>query len=373
LLTGFGKYVLYRAAPDPAAWSAAARIGVVVAAALVWAVPLLLLCLVNSWRARPELRPDPASKMRVQSGNSGPGFLSLFSFLPSSILAAVCYWILVQLIPPLVISFVVPITDRYLFLPSVGVCLLLPQLVFSLSQGFRKAQWLAWPLLALVAVVWAAQTWSYVEEWRDPRSVWYGAHLKTKNSQVAQFLGEVYQGVGDRMNDFVKSKVALQTTNETIFAQAVIGDSARVQRLQSEWLNATSSRTNSIAYRDELWRFAWHQYQNSAERRGTLSAPNLFMNRGRLLVGEGKYERAIPEFKTALAFAQTSSYDVVRQESVVHALRGIGVAYWSLRNYREARDWFLKAQDVQKKSARAWIPTLDDEVKRVTVLAAAQP
>jgi tetratricopeptide (TPR) repeat protein len=197
--------------------------------------------------------------------------------------------------------------------------------------------------------------------------------LKTKNSQVAQFLGEVYQGVGDRMNDFVKSKVALQTTNETIFAQAVIGDSARVQRLQSEWLNATSSRTNSIAYRDELWRFAWHQYQNSAERRGTLSAPNLFMNRGRLLVGEGKYERAIPEFKTALAFAQTSSYDVVRQESVVHALRGIGVAYWSLRNYREARDWFLKAQDVQKKSARAWIPTLDDEVKRVTVLAAAQP
>ena len=152
----------------------------------------------------------------------------------------------------------------------------------------------------------------------------------------------------------------------------MLGEEARVDQLESEWRNATPSRTNSIAYRDELWRLAWEQYEVSIARRGTLSTPNLFMNRGRLLVGEGKHERAIPEFKTALAFAETSSYDVVRQESVVHAMRGVGVAYWSLRNYREARDWFLKAQQVQQKSGRAWIATLDDEVRRVTALAETQ-
>ena len=43
LLTGFGQYVLYRPAPNTAAWSAVARLGLIVAAALAWAVPLLFL------------------------------------------------------------------------------------------------------------------------------------------------------------------------------------------------------------------------------------------------------------------------------------------------------------------------------------------
>ncbi len=64
---------------------------------------------------------------------------------------------------------------------------------------------------------------------------------------------------------------------------------------------------------------------------------------------------------------------MVQQESSVHALRAIGVAYWSLRNYREARVWFLKAQAVQRKSGHAWVATLDQEVERVTALAARQP
>ena len=38
LLTGFGKYVLYRPAPDPAAWSQIGRILIIVAATLVWLV-----------------------------------------------------------------------------------------------------------------------------------------------------------------------------------------------------------------------------------------------------------------------------------------------------------------------------------------------
>jgi hypothetical protein len=50
-------------------------------------------------------------------------------------------------------------------------------------------------------------------------------------------------------------------------------------------------------------------------------------------------------------------------------MRGIGVAYWSMREYRSAREWFLKAQAVQKKSGHAWISTLDDEVARITALA----
>jgi tetratricopeptide (TPR) repeat protein len=121
-----------------------------------------------------------------------------------------------------------------------------------------------------------------------------------------------------------------------------------------------------------LWDLAWQRYEESAARRGTLSAPNLFMCRGRLLVNRGKYAQAIPEFQNSLALAQSSSYILVRTEGVTHALFAIGVAYWSMGNYAEAQQWLLKAQAVQKQSGRVWLPALDQEVERIKRVAAGK-
>jgi len=336
LLTGLGDYVLYRGAPDAAAWSPTLRALIILAAGLAWLLPLLWL------RARQPL------------------------------CAALGYWMLIQMIPPMVPGFVVPITDRYLFLPSVGVSILLADVVAGLTRRWPKARGLCWCLLAGLATIWGAKTWSYVNEWRDPRSVWHGAHLKTKTPQVAQFLGEVYQNAGDRMNNFIKSGTPLAVTNELKLARALFGDTASVERLQTEWLAAGADRTDSIAYRDRLWNLAWEQYEAALARRGTLSMPNLFMNRGRLLVSQGQFAKAIPEFQTALKFAQTSAYELIRQETVTHALFAIGVAHWNLRDYWEAEQWLLKAQDLQKKSVQVWIPDLDQQVERIKTLAAGQ-
>jgi hypothetical protein len=334
LLTGLGQYVVYRPAPDATAWGQVARVAMVVAAALVWALPLLL------YRARQPVR------------------------------AALCYWMLIQMVPPMLLAFIIPITDRYLFLPSVGLCLLLADLAAGLEGRLVRARWLAWVLLAGIGAMWGAKTWNYLSEWNDPRSVWYGAHLKTPDSQVQQFLGEVYQNAGDRVNNFVKSGTPLQLTNELPFAQAVLGDAAGVERLRAEWMGVVPARTNSIAYRDQLWGFAWQRFEESLARRGTLSAPNLFMGRGRLLVSQGKFAQAIPEFRNALALAQTSNYSVVRAEGATHALFAIGVAHWNMGNYGEAQQWLLKAQAVQRKSGQVWLPTLDQEVERIKALAA---
>jgi hypothetical protein len=334
LLTGLGQYVLYRPSPNSMAWGQAARLALSAAAVLVWALPLLL------FKARQPIR------------------------------AALCYWVLIQMVPPMLLGFIVPITDRYLFLPSVGVCLLLADIAAGLAGRLVRAQWVVWALVAGIGAVWGAKTWNYLGEWRDPRSVWYGAHLKTPNSQVQQFLGEIYQNAGDRVNNFVRSGTPLQLTNELPFAQAVLGDAAGVERLRAEWEGVMPARTNSIAYRDQLWDFAWQRFEESLARRGTLSVPNLFMCRGRLLVSEGKFAQAIPEFKHALALAQTSNYDVVRAESATHALFAIGVAYWNMGNYGEAQPWLLRAQAVQRKSGQVWLPALDQEVERIKALAA---
>ena len=333
LLTGLAQYVLYHPAPNPAAWSLTARLAIIISAVLVWALPLLLI------RARRPVR------------------------------ATLCYWVLIQMVPPMLLAFMVPITDRYLFLPSVGVCLLLAELAAGLELRLPAARWLPWACLGALAAVWGAKTWNYVGEWRDPRSVWYGAHLKTPNSQVQQFLGEIYENAGDRINAFVKSGTPLQLTNELRFAQAVLGDAAAVDRLRAEWTRAEPGRTNSIAYRDQLWAFAWQRFEESVARRGTLNAPNLFMCRGRLLVSEGKFSQAIPEFQNALALARVSNYAAIRNESTTHALFAIGVAYWNMNNFREAQTWLLQAQAVQRQSGQVWLPNLDQEVERIKHLA----
>ena len=333
LLTGLGQYVLYRPAPNPAAWSQTARFVLILAAVLVWVLPLLL------HRARQPTR------------------------------AALGYWVLIQMVPPMLLAFLVPITDRYLFLPSVGVCLLLADLAAGLQERRARFGALPWVLLAALATVWGAKTWNYVGEWRDPRSVWYGAHLKTGNSQVRQFLGEVYQNAGDRVGNFVNSGAPLQLTNELQLARAVLGDGPQLDQLRAEWTGVTPARTNSVACRDRLWDLAWQQYEDSVARRGTLSTPNLFMCRGRLLVSRGKFAQAIPEFQNALALAQNSSYAVIRAEGVTHALFAIGVAYWNMGNYMEAQQWLLKAQAVQRKSGQVWLPALDQEVERIKRLA----
>jgi hypothetical protein len=334
LLTGLGQYVLYRPAPVPEAWSQAARLAIILSSVLVWAVPLLFV------RAR---RPVPAT---------------------------LCYWVLIQMVPPMLLAFMIPITDRYLFLPSVGVCLLLAEQAAGWEKRLPAAGWLPSVVLAVLGVVWGAKTWNYVSEWRDPRSVWYGAHLKTSNSQVQQFAGEVYQSAGDRIDGFVKTGALPQWTNEVRFARAVLGDEPAVDRLQAEWTRAQSSRTNSLAYRDQLWNFAWQRFEESVARRGTLIAPNLFQCRGRLLVSQGKFAQAIPEFQIALGMAQISTYAEIRNEGITHALFDIGVCYWNMNNYGEAQAWLLKAQEAQRQSGQVWLPTLDQEVENIKRLAA---
>ena len=336
LLSGCDEYFLYRPAPDPTPWSAAARLGIIAGAAIVWLVPLLI------YYARQPIR------------------------------AVLGYWILIQMIPPMLLSFVVPITDRYLFLPSVGACILIADVSAGLAGRLGRAGWLMWGLFVGLAVFCGVKTSEYIDEWRDPRSVWFGAHLKTSNPQVSQFLGEIYQIAGDRVNAFVSAGAKPDVTNEAKFSEAVLKDPSATERLSAEWQGTSPTKTNSVAYRDTLWSLAWEQYKESLAHRGTLSTPNLFMNRGRLLVSQGKYDAAVVEFQNALRFAENSSYEVVRQEGAINALRAIGVAYWNMRNYKEAEQWLLKAQVIQKKSGKPWVPTLDQEVQKIQLLSASQ-
>jgi hypothetical protein len=358
LLTGLGTYVLYRPSPDPAAASALVKALAIGGAALIWAVLVWWV-----WRSRV-----------VQTGKSALQLAAAF----------LCCWVLINMLPPMALSFMSPITDRYLFLPSVGVCLLVayaaPFILDSLcsSSSFKVQSVpaaLVWLALSALALVWAGKTRSAVAEWRDPRSVWYFVAAKSKSVEGYQYSGEVYHEAADRVQEFIRSGKAGSLTNDLPLAAAVLGDgdSGRVEALAAEWKGARDGRTNSVAYRDRLWALAWERYEQAVAHRGRLNTPNLFMRRGMILVSQGKPEAAIKEFEAGLELAQKHTYERVRRENVTHLQRALGVAYWGQGRYSEARDWLLKAQATQRQSGQVWIPTLDQEVQRITNLAPPKP
>jgi hypothetical protein len=378
LLTGLGQYVVYRNAPNPAAWNVGVKVLVIATAVAVWGLPLLFFF---TRRHRPPAASSPTLSGPSDTTQRQSGGQSEEASRGNGVRVVLCYWVLINMAPPMVLSFLIPITDRYLFLPSVGSCILVADILVGWARGtsqaahwlrLAKPAWITVPLLVALVAASGAKTWNYLAEWGDPRSVWYGARLKTNNSQVQQFLGEIYQNAGERVDGFIRSGKLTDATNDLALARAVLGGGPRFDQLCGEWTGAAPTRTNSLAYRDGLWAFAWQRYEESLARRGNLSTPNLFMNRGRLLVSEGKFPQAIKEFQTALAFGRTSTYDVVQQEIATHAQFAIGVAHWHEGNYREAEQWLLKAQAAQRKSGQLWVPDLDAQVERVKALARGQ-
>jgi len=337
LLTGLGQYVLYRPRPNPAEVGAFLKVLIIVGAVFVWVVPLLLA------RFRQLIR------------------------------STLCCWVLLQLLPPMALSFLTPLTDRYLFLPSVGVCLLLAPLTWNNPIQTRGgSQILGWGVLVTILGLWSWKTLDYVNQWRDPRSVWYFAAAKSPSPQAFEYSGEVYHEAADRVSEFIRSGKVLSVSNDLLLAGAVLNNSVQLEAIRAEWSGANSTRSNSLAYRERLWSLAWDQYQEAVAHRGTLNNPTLFMRRGMILINRSQYEDAIKEFKTGLELAQTHTYEKVRLELGTGLQRAIGVAYWGMGKYSDARDWLLKAQATQNQSRQTWIPTLDQEVERITMLARQQ-
>src|SRR5262249_38240485 len=135
LLAGFGNYVLYRV--PPASGTALAQFTGAVFLLALFLFPLLL-------RKR-------------------------YPLVSVSI-----YWILFTYLPTQVLPFSYQVTDRYLFLPSIGAVILLAWLVFKATAHLPKWNVAAGTaLVTVVSVLWLRKTVGYLSEWQDPRSVWY--------------------------------------------------------------------------------------------------------------------------------------------------------------------------------------------------------
>lgn len=332
LLTGFGNYVLYHEPPDPG--SVLFQIGGALMLLAIFLLPLLL-------RKRYPLA------------------------------VVLIYWILFTYLPTQVLSFTYPVTDRYLFLPSVAAVMLFAWLLFEITKRLKKGQLVAASIAILVvAVIWFQKTINYINEWRDPRSVWYAAREKSSDVQVYYNLGWNYL---DKAASFgAKRRRALLPEEEAKkYAALVWKNDTKLPQLLSELSINQHNGPVENAFKDDLLNKAKQYFDSAVAVKGNHIMGELYFHRGMLFLDKGDMPSAKKEFLAAISEASRLSFSEGQEEVFVNCHYNLGIAEWTLGNYTEALKWIKLAEEEQNKFGGNWFSDLTANRKRLEGIIAA--
>lgn len=329
LITGFGKYVIYRVAPVPQGMGL--EIASTLALILIFLAPLLLR------------RKFPLAVVLI-------------------------YWIMFAFIPTQVLSFAYPVTDRYLFFPSVAAVILIAWAIISASEKFLRKSFLpAMAVLLVIALMWGYNTIGYLHEWTDPRSVWFGASKKSSDPLVYYNLGWDYMDNAARFGPKAR-KAALTKEQATALASKVWRDDPRLTALLSEWEKNVHGGAAEKAFIDDLRRLAHQAYDQALARKGKHIMADFFFHRGLLFLDEGRMKEAKEEFMKGIDEASRSSYTEGSQEVLVNCHFNLGVVYWTEGNYQEALKWMTMVQDEQGRFGGNWFPDINTHIQHLQQL-----
>jgi tetratricopeptide (TPR) repeat protein len=333
LLTGFGSYVVFHVPPDPTR-GMALQFPAAVLLLAVFAGPLLLR------------RRAPLTMMLI-------------------------YWILFGLIPAQVLSFIHPVADRYLFFPSVAFVILIAWWAIIIGEQHGRRGVIASAALLLLAVVlWGRATMVYLNEWQDPRSVWYKAVQKSSDADVYHMLGAQYLNLAQRLG--VKPRGdRLPETEARRLAAAVWEGNPQLQALLVEWARGQHGGPVEEVFQRHLWALAWDAFESSLHSKGTRAIPALYYRRGTLLLDRGDLQGARKEFLEALDENKRSTVTTAREDVLCH--NALGDVASKEEDYREALRWYRMAEDEQRRAGGTWVTGIDKSLERMEGIVTLLP
>ena len=334
LLAGFGPYVIYRVPPAPAT-----SIGLQFAAAgfllATFSAPLLL-------RRR---------------------------FPLATVLA---YWILFAFIPSQVLSFTHPVTDRYLFLPSVAAVILLAWGALTAVERLgHRGVFAAVALLLAIVLLWGGATLAYLREWRDPRSVWYAATRVSSDPDVFSNLGWHYLETAARFG-ITPRKTPLPEAQARQLASLVWAGDARLPALLTEWSAGKRGGPVEKLFQEQLWTLAEDALAHALATKGKRVMPDLYFHRGLIFLDRGDQAGARKEFLAALDEAARSRFAEGREEIIVNSHNDLGILAWQAGDYPEALRWLRLAEEQQARFGGNWIPDLTANRERLEAIIASR-
>lgn len=326
LLTGLGNYVLYRV--QPANGTALAQFAGAMFLLALFMFPLLL-------RRRYPL------------------------------VTVLIYWILFTYLPTQVLPFLYPVTDRYLFLPSIGAVILIAWLVFRATDHLPKWNAAAGTLLAaVISLIWLTKTVGYLSEWQDPRSVWYAATGKTNDFHVYYELGWEYLDNSSRFGTTARNPpLPVQKSKE--LASVVWRDDPRLPLLLAELSIDQHTGSTEQAFKEYLQTKAGENFDRALAAKGEHLMPDLFLNRGVLLLDKADIQSAKKEFLAEQDEVSQLPSPGARQEALIACYYNLAVVEQDLGNSKEALAWITLAEEEQNQLGRTIIPGLSEDRQKI--------
>jgi hypothetical protein len=335
LLSGLGRYVIYRVPPDPSA-GIALQLAAVVFLLAVFTAPLLL-------RRR------------------------------SPMVLVLIYWILFAFIPTQVLSFTHPVSDRYLFLPSVAAVILIAWGVIVAGERLGRRGWVGVTIvLVAVGLLWGRATLAYLAEWGDPRSVWYAATSKSSDPEVYYNLGWYYLDKAAGLG-VAPRKSPLPEAEARDLASAVWTGDARLPALLAEWSGGKRGGPVEKTFQEYLQTLAWEALDRALLTRGRRVMPDLYFHRGLILLDRHDLKGAQKEFLAAVDEASRSAFAEGREQVLVNSHNNLGVAAWTAGDYREALRWLRMAEEEQTRFGGNWVPDIAANRERLEAIVASLP
>jgi hypothetical protein len=331
LLTGFASYVVYRVPPETT--QIILQIGGVLFLVAVFIVPFFI-------------------------GRKFP------------MAAVLVYWILFAFIPAQVLSFTHPVTDRYIFFPSVAGVILITWALFQITKNISAYSVAAFAVTTLVlAGLWTSKTLTYLAEWKDPRSVWHAAMKKSSDPTISQNLGSYYVGLARSIGDSTQS-----TSTEDLrrLATVVWKNDQRLPKLNAEFASGQFNGQMHKEFKDQIMSLAWDAFQKTLQTKGDRVMPALFYNRGLILMERNDLNGAKTEFLAGINEASREGFAQVKNELTVYCYTDLGIIAWKQVDYEQSLKWFRLAEQQQNSAGANWVPTLSQTCKQLEGIIASQ-
>jgi hypothetical protein len=281
------------------------------------------------------------------------------------VVTVLIYWILFTYLPTQVLPFSYPVTDRYLFLPSVGVVILIAWLVFKATDYLPKWNLVAATgLVTAVSLLWLGKTVDYLSEWREPRSVWYAATRKTKDFHVYYELGWEYLDKSSTLGTTARN-LPLPAEKSKELASLIWRDDARLPRLLAELSIDQHTGSAESAFKEYLQTKAAESFDRALATKGEHLMPDLFLNRGVLSLDKGDMRSAKKEFLAELDEVSQLPSPEARQEALIACYYNLAIAEEGLGNSGEALSWIRLAEQEQNQLGKTIIPGLSEDREKL--------
>jgi hypothetical protein len=283
------------------------------------------------------------------------------------------YWVLFTYLPTQVLPFSYPVTDRYLFLPSVGAVVLIAWLLIKATDQLQR--WkvaAATTLVTALSFIWLMKTVSYLSEWQDPRSVWLAATQKSGDFHVYYELGWEYlekaAGFGTK-----RRNAPLPPEEAKRYASLVWKDDPQLPQLLSELSEKEHNGPAENTFKKYLQTRAAENFDQAVARKGAHITPPIFLSRGVLFADKGDMQSAKNEFLAELEEASQLPYSEARDEAVITAYYNLAVAESGLGHLKEALTWIRLADEEQTKLGRTVLPEITAGRQKLESIATSFP